>query len=72
MLYEVKREDFMFTSEIFTEDKLIDFVLYEFGGDENMDIETATNVLLENGYYGVYKLGVEEYWFIQKGLLYLT
>ena len=62
MLYEVKKEGFeTFTSEIFSEVGLIEFVLEEYGGDEDMDAETATNVLLENGYYGVYELGIEEY-----------
>ena len=61
MLYEVKMEEGMFTSEIFTESELIEFVVYRFDGDENMDTETAMNILLENGYYAVYKLGVEEY-----------
>lgn len=55
-MYEVKREDFMFTSELFTEHGLIEFVLSEFGGDEDMDIETAINILLENGYGRVYKI----------------
>lgn len=62
MLYEVKKEGFRtFTSEIFSEVGLIEFVLDQYGGSEDMDVETATNVLLENGYYGVYELGIEEY-----------
>lgn len=62
MLYEVKKEGFeTFTSEIFSEVGLIEFVLNQYGGDEDMDVETATNILLENGYYGVYELGIEQY-----------
>lgn len=62
MLYEVKKEGFeTFTSEIFSEVGLIEFVLNQYGGSEDMDAETATNILLENEYYAVYKLGVEEY-----------
>lgn len=61
MMYEVKMEEGMFTSGIFTESELIDFVLHEYSYDDDIDIETAINILLENGYYGVYELGVEQY-----------
>ena len=60
MLYEVKMEEGMFTSEIFTESELIDFVLHEYSYDDDTDIETAINILLENGFDAVYKLGDEE------------
>lgn len=60
MLYEVKMEEGMFTSEIFTESELIDFVLHEYSYDDDVDIETAINILLENGFDAVYKLGDEE------------
>ena len=55
MIYEVKKNGEMFTSEIMGLQDLLDFAS-NIVDREIDDDEDARNIILEDGYYAVYKL----------------
>lgn len=55
MMYEVKKSEEMFTSEIMSVSEFFEFATY-LDGREITDEEIAVNVILNNDYCAVYKL----------------
>lgn len=60
MMYEVKKSEEMFTSEIMSENDFFEFATY-LDGREITDEEIAVNVILNNDYCAVYKLDEEDF-----------
>lgn len=54
-MYEIKKSTEPFTSEVLSEDDLMDFAK-EMSEDEVKDAEDAINIILNDGYYAVYNL----------------
>lgn len=59
-MYEVKKSEEMFTSEIMSESEFFEFATY-LDGREITDEEIAVNVILNNDYCTVYKLDEEDF-----------